>query len=123
IGDPEARAALVKVLSTDPAISRDAATALARIYRNNVTPLLPLLDDPRNLSLAWALVDVGQAGTEDELIAALNSYGGVGLAEFYLNCGNRKLEDAAEAWAEAHGYSVTTFPSYGSGRPDWGSGP
>lgn len=123
IGDPRARATLVRVLQNDPATAVPAAEALARIFRKNVTPLLPLLEDRRSLPLAFALVDVGQSGTEDALIAALNRYGGVGLAEYYLNCGNRKLENAAEAWAHAHGYSVTTFPSYGGGDRQWGSGP
>jgi HEAT repeat protein len=120
IGDPAAKDTLVTVLGTDPANSRSAGAALARIFQDDVSPLLPLLDDRRNIALAYALVDVGQKGTEDALVAALDEYGDVSLAEYYLNCGNGKLEKAAMTWAGEHGYEVYTTP--GSGGGQWGSG-
>jgi HEAT repeat protein len=120
IGDPAAKDTLVTVLGTDPANSMSAGVALARIFQDDVTPLLPLLDDRRNIALAYALVDVGQKGTEDALVAALDKYGDVDLAEYYLNCGNRKLEKAAMTWAGEHGYEVYTTPGAGGGQ--WGSG-
>lgn len=119
-GDPGARSTLVEVLSTDPANSRTAGVALARIFQEDVRPLLPLLDVRRDIALAFALVDVGQKGTEDALAAALKRYGGVELAEYYLNCGNRTLEKAAVAWADDHGRIV--MPAPGSGGGQWGSG-
>lgn len=120
IGDRAARDTLVKVLGTDPAAARAAAYALVKLYRKDVTPLLPLLDDPRNLPLAYALVDKGQSGTEDALVDVLLDHGGLQLAEYYLNCGNRQLERAAYAWAGQHGYSVYQTPGAGGGQ--WGSG-
>ncbi len=120
IGDRSARGTLVEVLGTDPSTARAAAWALVRLYRKDVSPLLPLLDDPRNLALAYALVDKGQPGTEDALVDALLSYGGLQLAEYYLNCGNRQLERAAHTWADRNGYTVYQAPGAGGGQ--WGSG-
>jgi len=120
IGSPHARSTLVRVLSTDAPNREAAGTALARIFQRDVTPLLPLLDERRNISLAFALVDVGQKGTEDALVTTLNRYGDLRLAEYYLNCGNGTLEKAARAWADRHGYTVMTSP--GSGGGQWGSG-
>lgn len=121
IGDAAARPTLVRVLSTDPSASRDAGTALAKIYEPDVRPLLPLLDKRSNIALAFGLVDVGQKGTEGALVRALHRYGDLDLAEYYLNCGNDKLEDAARQWAGDHGYTVFTQP--GVGGDQWGSGP
>lgn len=120
LGNPDAKATLVKVLSNDAANDEAAALALARIFRRDVTPLLPLLHQRSNLPLAYVLVDVGQRGTEDALVAVLDRYGDVDLAEYYLNCGNRTLETAADSWADRHGYTVTTSPGYGGDQ--WGSG-
>lgn len=120
IGDPSAKATLVSVLGTDPANSRSAGVALAKIFGEDVTPLVPLLGERRNIVLAYALVDVGQKGTEDALVTALVRFGDVNLAEYYLNCGNGRLEKAARTWASRHGYSVYTTP--GSGGGQWGSG-
>ena len=122
LGDRGARPTLVTVLRTDPTVARSAGTALARIYRKDVRPLLTLLDDAGNITLAYALVDVGQKGTEDALETALLTYGGLDLAEYYLNCGNHQLENAAETWADQHGYTVYSTPTYGSGGAQWGSG-
>lgn len=120
IGHPAARATLVTVLGTDPVNSRTAGVALARTHPKDVTPLLSLLDDPRNIALAYALVDVGQKGTEDALVSALAEHGDVQLAEYFLNCGNGRLERAAQTWASNHGYTVYTQP--GVGGDQWGSG-
>lgn len=120
LGTPAAKDTLIRVMQTDPPNARVAGYALARIFRKDVAPLLPLLQDSRNRPLAYALVDVGQKGTEDALAQALMSYGDVNLAEYYLNCGNGKLEDAAHDWAYSHGYTVTT--TFGAGGGQWGSG-
>lgn len=120
IGDPSAKATLVRILGTDPVNSRTAGAALATILGNDVESLVPLLEQRRHVALAYALVDVGQKGTEDALVTALLNYGDVGLAEYYLNCGNRQLEQAARTWASRHGYSVHSTP--GSGGGQWGSG-
>jgi hypothetical protein len=42
------------------------------------------------------------------------------MALDYLNSGNEKLEDAAERWADRHGYEVVTIT--GAPRVVWGGG-
>jgi HEAT repeat protein len=120
IGDRGARATLVRVLATDPACARIAGAALAQIFRDDVTPLLPLLEKKSNIALAYGLVDTGQDGTQAALVTALHRYGDYDLAVYYLNCGDDKLESAAEKWADNHGYSVFTTPGIG-GDEEWGS--
>ncbi len=69
-------------------------------------------------------IGLGVPGSEDALIKALG-HSGTGwrteaMAEDFLNCGNPKLEAAAQHWAAANGYEILT----GRGRgPDaiWGS--
>jgi HEAT repeat protein len=123
LGGPEVKSTLVQVLSSDPSSSRAAGTALAKIFAEDVTPLLPLLQDKRNVDLAFGLVDVGQPGTEGALVTALMRYGGGDLAKYYLNSGNGALEDAGRKWAHEHGYSVITIPGIGEDGDTWGSGP
>lgn len=63
----------------------------------------------------------GIPGSEPVLNDALDSFGYETMAEDYLNCGNDKLESAAEAWAHRNGYRITH--SYGAATgPKWGSG-
>jgi HEAT repeat protein len=118
--DPRAEATLLRVMRTDPATSRAAGRALTKVFAHDVQHLLPLLQEPRNIRLAYALVDLGRRGTEDELVAALLQHGDLSLAEYYLNCGNNRLENAAHRWASAHGYTVTQMP--GVPGDEWGSG-
>lgn len=118
--DPRAEATLLRVMRTDPGNSRAAGRALTKIFAHDVRHLLPLLQEPRNIRLAYALVDLGRRGTEDELVTALLRHGDLTLAEYFLNCGNNRLENAAHRWASAHGYTVTQMP--GVPGDEWGSG-
>jgi HEAT repeat protein len=45
-------------------------------------------------------VSLGAPGSQGMLAAALDQFGDQLMAEWFLNCGNVKLEDAARAWAE-----------------------
>jgi len=63
----------------------------------------------------------GIPGSEPVLNDALDSFGYVTMAEDYLNCGNDKLESAAEAWASRNGYRITHTWGSATG-PQWGSG-
>lgn len=54
-----------------------------------------------------------------QLRRLLNLYGNKKLAEDYLNCGQSDLDNAARAWASAHGYSIKR--GRGSARALWGS--
>lgn len=119
IGDKSCQDTLVALLESGDGAGQ-AGTALTRIFHKDVRPLLPLLDDSRHIALAYALVDAGQEGTEDALATALLTYGDLSLAEYYLNCGNGRLEHAARVWADRNGYTVTTTPGLGGGG-QWGS--
>ena len=100
---------------------RMAAEALARVYESDVDELLPYLEREKTVIIYYALIKIGKEGTESALIRALNRFGYVTMAEDYLNCGNPKLEKAAEDWADEHGYRV--LPSFGGvGGVRWGSG-
>lgn len=121
LGNPSSRGTLVQILSSNRPDARMAGTALVQVFRRDVTSLLPLLQNPSNIALAYPLVDIGQRGTEDALATALMSYGDLDLAEYYLNCGSRQLEHAARTWAGIHGYTVFTQPGYGVGG-QWGQG-
>jgi len=114
-------------LLTDPdnGTRKNAARALLALIPN------PLIHDPsvnpndtraevalqksfkdRNMvvivAAAHYYVGRGEPGSEDTLIAALNAAGDYGLAELFLVCGNRKLEDAGRAWLKAHNRDVDT---------------
>ena len=62
----------------------------------------------------------GEEGTVDILIEVLNKHGNVDMAEDYLNCGNGQLSKAARTWATEHGYTITQWPTGGSGQ-SWGA--
>lgn len=64
------------------------------------------------------IIRVGNENTVPALIKALELYGNVEMAKFYLNSGHEQLESAAQAWATANGYRVT-IGGIGSGL-GWG---
>jgi HEAT repeat protein len=120
LGDKRAIPALVSALEPGVGPWRSAAYALQKIYENDAEKLLPLLKQEETVTVYIALVDLGESGTEEALITALQDYGYKKMAETYLNCGNERLEEAARAWADAHGYSTMSMPTGGAG-PKWGT--
>lgn len=97
-----------------------ASILIAKACRGNADKLLPYLNNEETVTVYFALIKIGRKGTEEALIEALNKFGYKRMAEDYLNCGNKKLEDAARQWAEEHGYEVVT--GRGLPRVVWGSG-
>jgi len=61
----------------------------------------------------------GVPDSEPVLIDALNEHGDKTMAQDFLNCGNQKLKEAADAWATRHGYEVWSLG--GGGSPKWRS--
>ena len=114
----------VNILRTGTAISREnAAETLGRIYRSDVDRLLPYLRERATVKYIYPIIiKIGKTGTENALINALDNFGDKEMGEDYLNCGNEKLEDAAERWGRDHGYEVITSSGSAWGRPGWGSG-
>jgi hypothetical protein len=89
------------------------------LYDNDVEKLLALLEQEETVHIYPALIYIGKSGTEEALIRALENYGDKSMAETFLNSGNPLLEEAAEEWAEDHGYRV--MPG-GGGGTNWGEG-
>ena len=90
-----------------------------------VAPLLQALD-ARDLGLVADLmgfyIQVGRAGSEEVLVAALDSLGSseraTGIVLQFLDSGHQPLVDAARSWAARHGFAVTGEPS---GIVTWGN--
>lgn len=67
------------------------------------------------------IIQCGRKGTEQILIDALNAHGHSLMCEEYLNCGNRRLMKAANAWASTNNCRIMKT-QYGNGGPMWGAG-
>ena len=97
----------------DGTIRVNAARALEPINDPRVRALLLAALHERNVAvLAGAYtfyLDLGEPGTEDLVIEALNQFGDEYMSSFMLNCGNVRLEDAARAWSLAT-YHVPANP-------------
>lgn len=105
IGDRAATSPLILALA-DTKVFDAASTALAKIWRDNGTPLVKYLKAKKTVGVYLALIRIGQADTRSALTSALRAFGSVSMAEDYLNCGEATLEKAARDWAAAHGYTV-----------------
>jgi hypothetical protein len=115
------------LLDPDSVVRGAAADALVSIGGERAAAaLLGALDDKNLPALAGAYeyyIRLGRADSEDVLIGALDEYGGRGMAEAFLNCGNAKLEKAGSTWAYSHGYRVTEDKGpFGRAPVPWGSG-
>jgi HEAT repeat protein len=62
----------------------------------------------------YFFISVGEPGSEAALIGALHKYGNKRMATDFVNCGNMQLKEAAQQWAQSHGYKIGD----GSGAPD-----
>jgi HEAT repeat protein len=118
-GDTSATATLVKALADDKVFAA-ASAALVKIYSHGAAPLVKYLKSKSTVGVYWALIRIGQKGTEAALVTALQKYGDKEMAVDYLNCGNASLEKAARTWASKHGYTVVTLP--GGASVTWGGG-
>lgn len=104
-------------------VRRRAAEALAKIFRSHVESLLPRLQSQSTVGIAYGIIGLGQSSTEPDLIRALQTFGDLPLAEFYLNCGRPSLEAAATDWGVEHGYTLRyPLPRIGGGTAPRGWG-
>ena len=62
-----------------------------------------------------ALISIGHPDAVVPLRLLLQARGSQDLATFFMNCGNRELSAAAEAWAEARKYWVIRIPAASGG--------
>ena len=98
----------------------DASIVIAKAGKSNVDELIPYLSDEQTVTVYFPLIMIGEERTVDVLVEALDNFGYKRMALDYLNSGNVKLENAAERWADKHGYKVVT--STGAPRVVWGGG-
>ena len=98
----------------------NASIVIAKACKSDVDELLPYLSDEKTVTVYYALIMIGEVRSVDALVNALDKFGYKRMALDYLNSGNVKLEDAAERWADRHGYEVVT--TTGAPRVVWGGG-
>jgi hypothetical protein len=115
--DAWVRGEAVEALDTDSVrASRRRHPAAERTF------MATLMD--RDLALIRAayktFIGVGQPGTENAMIDALNSLGDKDMAESFLRSGNGSLAAAARSWARTNGYEIVESSPYVS-TVRWGS--
>jgi len=111
IGDIRAVEPLIALLNDfDTPVRINAAQALVRIGDKRAeTPLMALFERNDLAIIAEEsgfFIERAKEGTEPIFIAALNSFGDIESANYFLNCGNLELESAAREWAKQHGYEI-----------------
>jgi hypothetical protein len=111
LGDRHAEGIMMSMLRNEPRNAEAAGLALVMLFSDDLGHLLPLLDDRRNWGLVYPLVDLKSPGADTALIGLLNRSTNPRLAEYYLNHGDRRLRQAANRWADAHGYWIGTGPA------------
>lgn len=98
----------------------NASIVIAKACKSNVDELLPYLDNEKTVTVYYALIMIGEEGTVDALVDAIDEFGYKRMALDYLNSGNKKMEDAAKRWADRNGYRI--FTATGAPRVVWGGG-
>jgi HEAT repeat protein len=79
---------------------------------NSAPALDPLMESLKNRDLEAVAgaypfyIMKGEPGTEGVFVDAFNTYANIDMANDYLNCGNRQLEDAVKNWANKNGYTI-----------------
>jgi len=127
IGKPAVGILMGKMRNSDQKIRFAAADALVMMVRFNPDAVSNLTQAFDNGSLGAIAnnypfyIRLGQSGTEDLLLKALNAYFNRSMCLDYLNCGNREIEDGSKKIAEARGYNIFSREGYHDG-PKWGSG-
>jgi len=54
----------------------------------------------------YFFISIGKPGSEGALIGALHKYGNKRMAMDFISCGNMQLKEAAQQWAQSHGYKI-----------------
>jgi HEAT repeat protein len=110
IKDSSAVRPLINALNDEtPDVREEAAKALIGIG----APAKETLDralKKGNLKVIAAayyfFISVGETESEAALIGALHKYGNKRMAGDFANCGNMQLKEAAQQWAQSHGYKI-----------------
>jgi HEAT repeat protein len=125
IGVPAVEPLITALGNNNAGIRRKAANVLLTIGdKRYFEPFLAALKN-RNVEIvsgAYAFfIQQGIKDTEGILITALEKYGTKEMAEDFLNCGNKLLEDAGTQWAKVNHYRITKL-NFGTNVPGpiWG---
>jgi HEAT repeat protein len=114
---------LAALKDRDEDVRRAAAGALGEIGDKRAAGVLSAALRSGNLETvagAYAyFIRLGEAGSEEPLIAALNEHGDERMAQDFLNCGNSRLGSAAREWVKESECVLTPRPAGASG-PVWG---
>jgi HEAT repeat protein len=112
------------LVDEDPIVQVAAAEALSGFNDPRAIETLSKALQEEKISViagAYAyFIRLGIGGSEALLTEALNQFGTIRMAEDFLNCGNKLLEEGARAWAESKGYTIYSG-TVESNRPLWGS--
>jgi HEAT repeat protein len=125
--DPRAVEPLIAALKdTEPVVQLSVARALGEIKDPRVeVPLVTALKEKADPVVSGAykfFIGLGEAGSEETLISALNLFGNKQMALDFLNCGNPELAEAGRAWAKTYGYLIVADPNSVATTPVlWGS--
>jgi HEAT repeat protein len=101
MGEAAVSALMSALKSQDPDVKFAAADVLVQMQRSNPESVVSLMsalekEDLKFIATNYAFyIRLGQTGTEDALIVALNKYGNANMCLDYLNCGNDKLDAGA----------------------------
>jgi hypothetical protein len=127
IGKPAVGTLMGQMKSSDQKVRFAAADALVMMVRFNPDAVSNLTQAFDNGSLGAIAnnypfyIRLGQSGTEDLLLKALNAYFNRPMCLDYLNCGNQEIEEGSKKIAEARGYNIFSREGHHDG-PQWGSG-
>lgn len=110
IKDSSAVQPLINALNDEtPDVREEAAKALIEIG----VPAKETLDralKQGNLKVVadayYLFISIGEPGSETALIGALHKYGNKRMATDFISCGNMQLKEAAQQWAQSHGYKI-----------------
>jgi len=103
INDPRAVDFLISTLKDQIAAARQRDANELNKGMRTVNPQMITLYDP-NFQLG---IIAAEGLPEDVLIKILNKFGNKEVAERFLNHQNQKLDNAVNAWADKHGFTVT----------------
>ena len=110
IKDGRAVQTLINALNDEyPDVREEAVKALIEIGPPGIEPLNQAIKE-NNLRVVadayYFFIYTGAQDTETILVEALQKYGTKRMATDFINCGNNQLKEAAQKWAESHGYKI-----------------
>lgn len=100
-----------RLASSDELVFVPAARALTEIYsaRGDNARVAELLTSPATFRIYEGVLHGSGSAEKQAMIDSLNTVGDVRMAQHMLNSDVEEYEEAAEAWAAAHGYTIESW--------------